>query len=128
MAAVLGYKGDEFIAYFSDIEIGKEEGCDRFQEIPDNYIGEGGEIFYVKCTVETYFDDTLEFIQLTRSCKENLELFTKFTSKEYIASMIQDYLDTMSDEEKADIGEIIEPEDVIMEISLLNVVSYPDEY
>jgi hypothetical protein len=42
----------------------------------------------------------------------------------------QAYLDQthLTDEEKADIGQYIDPYDVIMEISLMNMVAYPDEY
>jgi hypothetical protein len=128
MAAVLGFKDGEYVAYFSCEKYAKEEGCNLLKEIPNEYIGEGGIIFLIKCTVETFFDDTLEYVELTKSCEDSLKRFKDFTSSTFMKQVCDEYLASLTDEEKADIGQYIDPYDVIMEISLMNMVAYPDEY
>ena len=47
MGAVLGFNNDVYIGYFSSEDIAIQEGCNRFEIVDDEYIGEDGVVFFV---------------------------------------------------------------------------------
>jgi hypothetical protein len=128
MGAVLGFCNDAYIGYFSSEDIAVQEGCNRFEVVDDEYIGEDGVVFFVKLTIDTYFDDVFDIIVITHSGKENIEMMSQLISPDNLMDICKFYVEKLPEEDRAQLSDIVDPAEIICSVELMNGIAYPDEY